>query len=660
MHPNTEQNILTAQAKAVDEQPKNTKEFIETLIHNLNDSFSVIDAKNFKIILVNRAFLNAHNIEEREVIGRPCYEISHHRSMPCEPPEHTCPLSETLRTGDPSSAVHIHYDKEGRKKYFEIKTSPIRDEKGEIHQVIHISHDITEYKKAVEALWESEDRYKRLISSVTDYIYTVTVQDGRPVATSHGPGCVAVTGYTSEEYGADPFLWYRMVYEEDRQAVLKQAEHALTGTNVTPLEHRIIHKDGTIRWVRNTPVVRKNEKEEVISYDGLISDITERKQLETHFLQAQKMETVGRLAGGVAHDFNNHLTVITGHCDLALLELHEKDPFRSHLEEIKRAADRAANLTRQLLAFSRRQVIQPKVINLKNLILNIDKMLRRIIGEDIELLTLLKTDLESVEVDPGQFEQILVNLAVNARDAMPKGGKLLIETANVELDEVYARNHVSVTPGRYVMFSMSDTGMGMTAEVRERIFEPFFTTKEKGKGTGLGLSMVYGIVKQSKGNIWVYSEPGKGTAFKIYLPWVDMPLEEVKEKRIEKELHRGSETVLVVEDQEEVRRVAVEILRRQGYNVLEASQGDEALLICEQHERPIHLMVTDVVMPRMSGPELAGRLALLYPEMKVLYMSGYTENAIVHHGVLDEGVNYIQKPFEMHGLGRMVQEVLNK
>lgn len=575
MQPITEQNILTAQAKAVDEQPKNKKEFIETLIHNLNDSFSVIDAKNFKIILVNRAFLNAHNIEEREVIGRPCYEISHHRSRPCEPPEHTCPLSETLRTGDPSSAVHIHYDKEGRKKYFEIKTSPIRDEKGEIHLVIHISHDITEYKKAVEALRKSEDRYKRLISSVTDYIYTVTVQDGRPVATSHGPGCVAVTGYTSEEYGADPFLWYRMVYEEDRQAVLKQAEHALTGTNVTPLEHRIIHKDGTIRWVRNTPVVRKNEKEEVISYDGLISDITERKQLETHFFQAQKMETVGRLAGGVAHDFNNHLTVITGHCDLALLELHEKDPFRSHLEEIKRAADRAAKLTRQLLAFSRRQVIQPKVINLNNLILNIDKMLRRIIGEDIELLTLLKTDLESVEVDPGQFEQILVNLAVNARDAMPKGGKLLIETANVELDEVYARSHVSVTPGRYVMFSMSDTGMGMTAEVREQIFEPFFTTKEKGKGTGLGLSMVYGIVKQSKGNIWVYSEPGKGTAFKIYLPWVDMPLEEVKEKRIEKELHRGSETVLVVEDQEEVRRVAVEILRRQGYNVLEASQGDE-------------------------------------------------------------------------------------
>ncbi|PIV19920.1 MAG: hybrid sensor histidine kinase/response regulator [Deltaproteobacteria bacterium CG_4_8_14_3_um_filter_45_9] len=382
--------------------------------------------------------------------------------------------------------------------------------------------------------------------------------------------------------------------------------------------------------------------------------------LQDQLRQSQKMEAIGRLAGGIAHDFNNLLTVIKGYSQLSLVEIKEGDPLRGDIEEIKNAADRAADLTRQLLAFSRRQIMEMKVLDLNDLLKNLDKMLRRVIGEDIELVTPLAEDLGRVKADPGQIEQVIMNLSVNARDAMPEGGKLTIETANVELDGAYARNHVAVTPGRYVMISVSDTGVGMAPEVRDRVFDPFFTTKEKGKGTGLGLSTVYGIVKQSDGNIWVYSEPGKGTAFKIYLPRVDEPLEEAGEVVVQKEIVGRGETILVVEDEEEVRKLAVQILRRQGYTVLEASQGNETSHICEQHKGAIHLMVMDVVMPGMNGRELAKSLEPHHPEMQVLYMSGYTDNAIVHHGILEKGLNFIQKPFTLEGLLRKVREVLDQ
>jgi CheY-like chemotaxis protein len=291
---------------------------------------------------------------------------------------------------------------------------------------------------------------------------------------------------------------------------------------------------------------------------------------------------------------------------------------------------------------------------------DLDKMLRRVIGEDIELVTQLAEDLGRVKTDPGQIQQVIMNLAVNARDAMPNGGKLTIETVNVELDEAYARAHVAVTPGRYIMLSVSDTGVGMSAEVRNQVFEPFFTTKEKGKGTGLGLSTVYGIVKQSGGNIWVYSEPGKGTTFKIYLPRVDEPPEEFKEKVEVKEIPRGSETILLVEDEKEVLKLASRILKEQGYRILEAATGEEALKICKENKGPFHLLLTDVVMPQMSGRQLKERLGQVGQGFKVLYMSGYTDNAIVHHGVLEKGMNFIQKPFTLEGLARKVREVLDK
>jgi len=396
-------------------------------------------------------------------------------------------------------------------------------------------------------------------------------------------------------------------------------------------------------------------------------DITELKRseeekavLQEQLRQSQKVEAIGRLAGGIAHDFNNLLTVIKGYSELSRIGLKEGDALRENMDQIRNAAERAASLTRQLLAFSRRQVMEMKVLDLNTLLRDLEKMLRRIIGENIQMVIHPAEDLGRVKADVGQIEQVIMNLAVNARDAMPNGGNLTIKTANVELDESYARSHLDVKPGHYVMFSVSDTGVGMTPEVRERIFEPFFTTKETGKGTGLGLSTVYGIVKQSKGHIWVYSEQEKGTAFKIYLPRVDEPLEEIGKEVLKKDLPRGNETILIVEDEEEVRKLAGKILEGQGYTILETLNGDDALVACARSKSPVHLMLADVVMPGMSGFNLANLLKPLYPEMKILYMSGYTDDAIVRRGVLGKGVNYIQKPFTMEGLARKVREMLDK
>jgi two-component system, cell cycle sensor histidine kinase and response regulator CckA len=340
------------------------------------------------------------------------------------------------------------------------------------------------------------------------------------------------------------------------------------------------------------------------------------------------------------------------------MRLQAKDPLHHNLEEIMKAGERAAALTRQLLAFSRKQLLQPKVINLNSVVSDLEKMLQRLIGEDIALLTILEPEIGSVKADPGQIEQVIMNLVVNARDAMPHGGKLTVETKKAYLDEGYTSHHLAVIPGHYVMLAVSDTGVGMDDETQKRIFEPFFTTKELGKGTGLGLSTVYGIVKQSGGNIWVYSEVGHGTTFKVYLPIVDEEPQELKRSaEVEKNL-RGRETVLLAEDEEIVRKLTQEILETYGYQVLEAANASTALSICEHHKKPIHLLITDVVMPEMSGRELADRLHGLRPEMKVLYMSGYTDNAIVHHGILDPDISFLQKPFTPDALARKVREVL--
>ena len=385
-----------------------------------------------------------------------------------------------------------------------------------------------------------------------------------------------------------------------------------------------------------------------------------RRRLEEQLQQSQKMEAIGRLAGGVAHDFNNLLTVITGYSQLLLDSLDPGNPMHSHVGQIKKAGDRATSLTRQLLAFSRKQVLAPQVLDLNQVVTNMNKMLTRLIGEDVELVTICFPRLWRVKADPGQIEQVMMNLVVNARDAMPRGGKLTIETANANLGKNYPDQHSVIAPGSYVMLAVSDTGSGMNQETQSRIFEPFFTTKEQGKGTGLGLSTVYGIVKQSGGHIWVYSEPEKGATFKVYLPRTEAGAEELKKAESVVRTQTGSETIMLVEDNESVRTFVRGVLEARGYRLLEAGGSEDALKAIEGHAEPIHLLLTDVVMPRMSGTELAARIAPLHPETKVLYMSGYTDNAIVHHGVLDEGTHFLQKPFVPEVLTQKIREVLGE
>lgn len=391
---------------------------------------------------------------------------------------------------------------------------------------------------------------------------------------------------------------------------------------------------------------------------AMMIDVTERKKLEEQLRQSQKMEAVGQLAGGVAHDFNNLLTVITGYSDLLLLSI-EQEKQRQDIEQIKKAARQAASLTRQLLAFSRKQVLQPQVLDLNQVVADMEKMLRRLIGEDIELVTMLEPALGRVKADPGQIEQVLMNLVVNARDAMPDGGRLLIETANVVLDEGYTQYQADLKAGSYALLAVSDTGVGMDVAIRSRVFEPFFTTKGPDRGTGLGLATVYGIVKQSGGHIAVYSEPGRGATFKIYLPQIEAVSDTRPSDRAEiGAVFGGNETILLVEDQTEVRNLAARILQQQGYHLLVAAHPEEALVLSEQ--TPIDLLITDVILPQMNGRDLADRLIQAHPEMKALYISGYTDKAMAQHGVLETGTNFLQKPFSPAALSRKVRAVLEE
>jgi PAS domain S-box-containing protein len=424
-------------------------------------------------------------------------------------------------------------------------------------------------------------------------------------------------------------------------------------------------KDGELYWntVSISPV--RNDAGVVSHYLGIQLDVTDRlraeadrRSLEAQFQQAQKMEAVGRLAGGVAHDFNNLLTVIMSYVELMTPSFAADDSRLEDLDQIRQAARTAAGLTRQLLAFSRQQVIQPRLVVLEEVVGNSRKMLQRIVGEDVEVMDNLAERRSTVMIDPGQLEQVIMNLAVNARDAMPHGGRLIIETGQVELDESYAQTHLSTAPGRFALLAVSDTGIGMDQETQARIFEPFFTTKEVGKGTGLGLATVYGIVKQSGGFVWVYSEPGKGATFKIYLPLVTGASSEVPVAS-HQDVPRGTETVLIAEDSPAVRAAVRETLQRYGYSVVDAPNGQMALAAASKHPGAIDLLITDVVMPEMSGSALAQRFALIRPHARVLYVSGYTNDAVVRHGVSASEAAFIQKPFSPEALARKVREVLD-
>jgi PAS domain S-box-containing protein len=446
--------------------------------------------------------------------------------------------------------------------------------------------------------------------------------------------------------------------EHAQQAFADEQEIVRTGQPMLAKEEKETWPDGHVTWASSTKMPLRDARGNIVGTFGVSRDVTPHKVLEEQLRLSQRMESVGRLAGGVAHDFNNLLTIIAGYTQLVKGGLDEGSALHGHVDEVLKASDRAASLTQQLLAFSRKQVLQVEVLDLNTALGNLEKMLLRLIGEDIELRTVPQAGLGRVKADPGQIDQVIMNLVVNARDAMPQGGTITIETANMDLTEDYTRSHFPVVPGRYVMVSVSDTGTGMSQEIQAHIFEPFFTTKEKGKGTGLGLATVYGIVKQSGGYIWVYSELGRGSTFKVYLPRVEGPLAEAEPAKVSLDSVKGSETVLVVEDEEAVRSLVRKTLESHGYKVLESQGADDALSILEQYAEPIHLLLTDVVMPQMSGQELAKRLLAMRPEVKVIYMSGYTDDAIVRHGVLEAGVSFVQKPFAPTTLAQKVRDVL--
>ncbi len=408
--------------------------------------------------------------------------------------------------------------------------------------------------------------------------------------------------------------------------------------------------------IRTSPI--RDSSGKIVSGIEIVRDVTNRKRLEDQFRQAQKMEAVGTLTGGIAHDFNNLLTAVTGYSEILLARMGPDDPMCRDVLEIKKAGDRASALTRQLLAFSRKQILKPKVLNLNDVISNIETMLLRLIGEDMSFSTILEKRPWNVRVDPGQIEQVIMNLVVNSKDAMPEGGTLVIRTANAELGEECVHEHPYVKPGRYVMMEVSDTGCGMDKETQAHVFEPFYTTKESGKGTGLGLSTVYGIVKQSRGYIWVVSEPGQGTRFQVYLPQVeDLPEIAASPEEPQSVMNKASETILLSEDEELVRVLVRTCLESRGYKILEARDGKHALEIGMTHDGPIHLLLTDIVMPQMNGQELATRLTQAHPELKTLFMSGYAKTAMVQDGIMDEGIHFIQKPFRVNSLVRKVREV---
>ncbi|MGE0453556.1 MAG: response regulator [Vicinamibacteria bacterium] len=532
----------------------------------------------------------------------------------------------------------------------------LRDALGPV-EIVGSWSDVSERQAAEQQLQESEEQYRVLFDSNPHPMWVYDAETLQFLAVNESAR--RHYGYTLEEFLGMTIRDVRPPEEvpalEERLAGLSQAPPAEPKSRLWT--H--LRKDGSLIQVEVTssPITFAGRAARLT----LIHDVTEKADLERQLLQAQKLESIGRLAGGVAHDFNNLLGVITGYGELLHRHVAVDDRLRKYVDDILQAAQRAADLTRQLLAFSRRQVLQPKVLHLNGIVENMERMLRRLIGEDVRLVTALGDGVGLVRSDPGQIEQVVMNLVVNARDAMPKGGRLVIETANAELDARYARAHQGVVPGRYVLLAVSDSGHGMTEEVKARIFDPFFTTKGEGKGTGLGLSTVYGIVKQSGGYVGVYSEPGHGTVFKVYLPRLDAAqADQPTEVSPPAALPRGSETVLLVEDEPSLRALVRESLESCGYAVLDARQGADALALSGGHPGPIQLLLTDVVMPGMSGRELAAELAKSHPEAKVLYISGYTDDAVVVHGVLSEEMAFLQKPFSLDALARKVREVLDK
>lgn len=604
----------------------------------IQDGIALLDA-NQHIINSNQAFLDFIDKTKEDVIGNHCFSYIHGTNCPIE----GCPFVR-MRQSKQRETMEMQING----LVCEIMVDPILDENQNIIGAVHIITDITERKLAEAALCESEESYRRLFEDHSAVKWLIDPDSGNIVDANKA--AADFYGWSREELKQMKIQQINILPPEE---IKKEIEKART-LKKTHFEFRHRLADGSIRDVRVFSSKIKIKGKDYLH--SIIQDVTKEKEIEAQLHQSQKLESIGQLAGGVAHDFNNMLNVILGYGEIMLNKLHHGDPLREDARQIVEAGKRSMALTHQLLAFSRKQTLQPMVLNINESLKTIEKMLRRLIGEDIDLVMALEEDISYVKVDSGQIEQVIMNLAVNARDAMPYGGKLIIETANVVLDESYTQNHAGAVPGEYVMIAVTDTGSGMDKETLFKIFEPFFTTK--GKGTGLGLSTVYGIVKQSGGNIWGYSEPAKGTTFKIYLPATlsEPQLEEVK---IEKDAHKGGgEHILIVEDEPALQGLFETLLSDLGYRVTVAANGGEALLLVEEKGLIPDLVITDVIMPVMSGDVLVNRLRKNQPDIKVLYMSGYTGDAIVHHGVFDEGTHFIQKPFNIKDLAAKIEQLL--
>jgi two-component system, cell cycle sensor histidine kinase and response regulator CckA len=548
----------------------------------------------------------------------------------------------------------LHRD--GQITWAHLATSLVRDAAGSPQFVIGMTEDITEHRRAEEALRTSEEMFRLLAEKAQDFIYRIDLKPSRHFEYV-SPSVERITGFTPEEFYADPNMGFAHIYAEDRPAF--EAFVRDPGSHPQTTIMRWVHRNGGIVWTEARTVLICDDDGELMALEGIVRDVTERKRLEDQFLQAQKMETVGRMAGGVAHDFNNLLTAITGFAQFAWNALSAVDPVRADIDQVLKAAQRATVLTQRLLTFSRRHILSTRPIDLNGLILDLDTMLRRLIGADVELVTIPMNEPAIISADPGQIEQALVNLVVNARDAMPNGGKLTISTAGVTLDEAFVRAHVGARRGPFVRLQITDTGSGMSAEVKSHLFEPFYTTKGVGKGTGLGLAAVYGIVQQHRGYVWVDSELGRGTSVDIYLPLSTDLGEKLPRRDDVGYLPRGAETVLSVEDEPLVRGLTVRILQDLGYHVLEAANGHEALDIARQQLGPIDLLLTDVVMPQMSGKVLAKQLRLIRPEVRVLFTSGYIDSTMTDAADLAASGGFLQKPFSEAALARKVRDILD-